>query len=561
MRVLTDSNGLTYFDIRDYDGRISNHRVFIYSKPGYGKTLSMESLIEEFHRAGHTVLILSDIKDQFELGFAMFPPERPYHLMQLRKKGKPIEVKKVKLYHPFTFNVPKNVSLPEINFYGCSLKELGRSEWSLIIESAWESDTVRLLLNSSSSIGDNEGLYGFLHFIENSIFGKRKGKELKPDPKSFYLRTTGGTAKSLQDVASYFLPFKKHYFLVPHNSPLKLDWLNILNDNLHYHVFSTCFIKDEKLKEFCILVLLNSIVESISPRGYGAKIKKPILIVIPEIRFLVPYNPEGYKKFLADGVSKAIISTRNMGRGISVFCDSQSWTDVAENVRNSTTHNVFGEIGGGKDIENITKSIRGGSEMIQHLRSSEYEHSFLEQKTLDLGGWNFWLPGHCHSEEGYNFFELYKKHYPKKMKNYNNLIDTMKKQFSDEESKFIEKIKRRQREEKEKKEKESREKEERKSKKEKVDDKMEKVKEVENKSKQQIMKLCYEMKQEKPKMSWRELGRRMGFSSTSGHTTAKKYFEEYSKIVEEKENEDFEDKVVEDLEGENQQEQNNQKQD
>lgn len=428
----------TEFSVRNKDKSVNSEFVFVFARPRYGKSLAVESLIELYHKAGYTILCLSDVKDEWELGYAMFEPKKAYHLNRLKKEGTKPSKKDVILYHPFTFGIEEGM-LPDINFYGFSLKELKRSELSMISESAWESDTTRLLLNASNNIPKNMGLNGFLHYIEDNIIGKKDGKEIKRDPKFFNLRVTGGTAKSLQDIASYFLPFRKHYFLVQDNSDLKLNWEKILNDNKHYHVFGSCYIDDPKLKEFAILSLLNSIIRN---RKKG---NHPVLIYIPEIRYLVPYRPEGYKKFLAYAMKSTISIMGNMGKGgIAGIFDSQSLTDTDEDVRKSATKTFLGEMAD-KDIEHISKSLRWSKEQIRPLIQSDAERtsqpSFLFMGDIERGSWTPRFPSHCHAEEDYSFDEMYKYNYREKMKSYADLKNKITKEIQLEEEKIKNKIK------------------------------------------------------------------------------------------------------------------------
>lgn len=455
---------------------------------------------------------MGDVKDEWEFGYSMFKPKKNFHLHHLRKIGKKPESKKVKLYHPFTFEIPKDRFLPDINFYGFSLKELKRSEWSMLAELSFESETIRLLLNASSNIAKSQGLYAFLHYVQDSIIRKKDKTGIKPDPKNFFLRTTSATAKSLQDIASYLIPFKTHYFLVPDNSILRLDWKNILNDNQNYHVFGTYWIDDLKIKEFTILALFNAILRN---KKYA---KKPILIVIPEIRYLVPFKPEGYKKFLAHGIKSNISVMRNMGKGFSGLFDSQIWNDVDEDVRNSSTMTLYGELGGAGDIEKLSKAMTYKRDTRDLLKKMDYKNSYLIQGFEDQGSFTLFFPSHCHCEPEYNFFEMYKKEFPGKMMMYNNLINTIEEQFIKEENYFKEKIKRQERDIKEEKE---RKEEIKMAKKEgKEEELKEKVKVMEQKSKEELMKRVYELKEQG--FSNSEIKKELGIGS---HNTIRKYYE------------------------------------
>lgn len=507
------------------EGLIEAGFYFFFAKAGFGKSIAEEGIIEEYFRNGVTTICLSDVKDIWESAFAMFEPKRKYHLDRLKKDGIKPSAKDVKLYHPFTFSIPQTL-LPEINFYGFSLKDLARDEFSMISETPWESETTRLLIDTTESINESTGLHGFLHSIQDKISGKKSGEKLKPDWKNFGLKTTGGTAKSLVEIASYFQQFKKEYFLVPENSPLKLDWEKIINDDKHYHIFSTSWIKDKKIKEFCILAMINQII------SVQKKLKKPILIYIPEIRYLVPRNPKGYKLFLAEGIKNSLSIMRALS--ISFVGDSQVWSDTDETVINTGTFSFYGELGGAKDFENITKALKSGKEQSEHLMKMEVEElsrpAFLIQGHFKEGLFTPTFPSHCHAEEGYKFEEMYKQHYQKNsekypMKYYSDLKRQMREHFDSEEQKIREKVKREEKAEKELEEKKKIEKEEKKSSSEKKPEKKDK----EDKNKETLMKIAYEIFNDssisKEERSYRAIGKKIG----KVHSTAKSYIEEYSK--------------------------------
>jgi len=527
MEIIESIN--TGFHIKNRDKSVNSEFVFIFARPRYGKSLVVESLIELYHKAGYTILCLSDVKDEWEFGYSMFKPEKKYHLSRLKSEGTFPSRKEVILYHPISFDIPINKKLPKMRLYGFSLKELRRSEFSMISESAWESDTTRLLLNASNNISSKTGLWGFLHYIKENIVGKKVGKEIKHDPNLFDLPITGGTSKSLQDIASYFLPFRKNYFLIPDESKFNLNWEEILNDNKHYHIFGTSYIDDSKLKDFCVLGLLNAIIKN---RKKG---KKPILIYIPEIRYLVPYRPEGYKKFLAFAMKSKISIMGNMGKGgIAGVFDSQSVTDTDEDVRKSQTKTFYGELAD-KDVEYISKTLRWGKEQIRPLIQSDANRksqpTFLYSGDVERGTWTPRFPSHCHAEESYEFEEIYKKYnkeepdrYP--LENYKEILDKIKKEIKDERDKIKEKIKR---EEEIKREEKKMKKKERELNKREIKKIPEKIKEKISESRKRDMKLVYEMyndeKIPKKEKSIRKIGEKLGIPKS----TVAKYIKEYPK--------------------------------
>jgi len=537
MRIVED--GLyTELDIFNKDKVIESKFYFFFAQSGWGKTLSVESLLETYHKQGFTIVCLADVKDTWELGFSMFKPVKKYHLRRLKKDRIEPSSKKVKLYHPFTFNLPK-IKIPEINFYGFSLKDLGREEYSMILESAWESETTRLLIDASNSVSNSVGLHGFLNYIQDRVMREKAGGESTPDWDNFGLKVAGGTTKSLVEVGSHFKPFQKDYFLVPDNSEIKLNWEEIIKDNEHYHVFGTSYIKDEKLKEFCVMALLNSIIKA------QKKLRKPLLIYIPEIRYLVPARPQGYKFFLARSIKENLSIIRSLN--ISFVGDSQCWSDVEDEVKNSATMTFFGQIGGGKDFNNITKAVKYTREQFKSLLQMDIDEmqrpSFMIQNNPEIGLFTPKFPSHCHAEEGYIFEKMYQQS-GKEMKSYIPLIDEMKDLFVSDEQKIRKRFEEKQAEEKEKKEKKKEEKEKSKEGKQSLEKKEEEIKKKGQDVKLNLMKLIYEMRNDESldekERSYRKIAEKFNGLGIKTHTTAKKYCEDYKKhLADKKQQDDF----------------------
>lgn len=518
--------GNTYLEIRDNYGKVRNQQILIIAESGFGKGLTTGGLIEEFHKAGYLVLCLADPKDEWEFAYQMFKPEEKYHLDHLRKIGKMPSSKKVKLYHPFTFNIPKKDYLPEINFYTLSLKDMGREEWSLIAETGYDTEVMKLLLKASNEITNEDGLFGFLHLVQNSIKGKISGKKRKYDPKNFYLEATSGTAKSIMEISNQLRLFQKDYFLIKENSPLKLNWKNIFEDRESIHVFQSNWIKDEKLKDFIVLSLFQGVLDN---KKY---LKYPVLIVFPEINKLCPYKPEGHKRFLSRSIKGLLGIIRSSGRGMSSISDSQVYVDIDEEVRNKSTVTLLGQLGGGVDLDRVSKMYNYKREIRDQLRSMDYQNSFLIKGKEDEGAVIFWFSSSCHAEPNYNFIEFYKKH-KKLVKKYNDLFKTMRKLYDDEEKKIIQKVKNKEKTEKKSEEQLKKEKEINVKKIEKVDEKIEKAKEQVKQSKEQIMKLCYEMYHNKELDSSERTLRKIGEKYGIGHKTVKRYINKWKEKLEE----------------------------
>lgn len=516
----------TYLKLKDEYGNIDNSQITIIAESGWGKGIAGEGIMEEFHKAGYQIICVADPKKEWELAFQMFKPTAEYHLEHLRKIGKIPSKKPVKLYHPFTFKIPTNKFLPDINFYTFSLKDLGREEWSIITESESDTEVMGVLLNSSKTINKEEGLYSFLHTIEQSIKGKKSSGKRKRDPKNFYLESPPGTAKSSSDISRRLQQFKTHYFLTKDNCFSNLDWKELLSDQKNYHVFSTYWIDDEKLDDFVVLSIINGII-----RNKEFK-KHPILLVIPELSRQCPPNPRGYKIMLSKIIRNALKTIRNIRKGgCSSLSDSQDLTSIDPEVAKSSTEIFFGQVG--VDNEKIGKIFNYGRSIKEQLKKMDYRNSFLrvgyEDDPITL-----FFSSAGHKEQKDDFFDKYKQEYSEKEVRYELLIKKMRKIYEEDENKVKEKIKKIEKQEKEYEESKKKEKEIAKSDNSKNKEKSDKINQKQSKTIEMLMKLCYEMWKdpniEEKDKSWRKIGKKFDIS----HLTAKKYALKYEEKEKEK---------------------------
>lgn len=520
MRFINQLN--TFWNIQtENTNNIEPFIMFICSSSGKGKGLAEEGILERLHKLGFLVLVLADPKKECEFGFAMFKPKEYYHLEHLNKIGVELSTKKVKLYHPFTFSIPHSL-LPEINFYTFSIKDMTRREWSMILETEFDTEAVRLLLNASKNISDNEGIIGLLHTIYDLTKSKKQGRILKSDPKNFLLPIPMGSSKSIQDISSYLQLFKQDMFLASESCKLNLNWKDILSDQEHYHVFLTNWIYDKKLIDLTVLALLNQVLEH---KDYA---RTPICIVIPEVRKQLPFRPRGHEVFLAEIMKESFSTMRAMGRGMCAIMDSQSFRDTNESVKNSATITLFGELSP-DDAEDVAKTMNYRRDIRTQLNKMEYRNSFLVAGHEDIGAITPFFASHMHCEPSYNFFEMYKRYFPEKMRSYINLIKDMKIEYSREENTIREKIRKIEQKEKERLEAIKKEKDKKESIKDVAESKIKKAKEIESKNKKELMRLVYEAKEKFPDKKWRELGREFGIN----HITAKNYYNDYEKSLEE----------------------------
>lgn len=532
----------TLLGLKNKYGEIPNEQWVIISNTGFGKTIALEGIAEELHNNGYTVICIADPKNESELAFQMFEPEKQYHLQNLRLIGKAIGKQKVKLYHPYTNSIPREY-LPNYNFFTIPIKDLGSHEWGLIVESAWESESVSLLLKSGNELRDSEGLYSFVHLAQNLIIGKTEGKKRKYDPRNFGLKTSSGSMKSVSEISRLLYSFKENYFLSSKDSKYNLDWKSIIQDQEHYHVFVTNFIdkdKYEKQIQFVVLHLMEAILRN---KKY---MTHPICILIPELRDLCPKNPEGYKKFLSEAVKTNLSMARSSGKGgMSFITDSTYWGDLDLKVRGTFSAVFLGRLTA-DDIDEISKKWVLNKETREFLKSPDRPNSFLWIQDQDIETrWTIWLPKAMHKEQDYSFIDMYMRHHRKNpeeypIKNFTEMINEMKKNYNDEEKKFLDKERKKEIDEEKLEEKEKLEKEE--SKENKISEIKTEKKEAENKSKEIIMKLCYEMFNDQNLDRKEKTYRKIGEKLKIHHVSVKKYIYAYGKKIN---NQDFEEKALE----------------
>jgi len=498
--VSISTSNWTKMYMKDKGSRVQPPQIGIYSKSGSGKSMAEEGIVSAYHKLGYVIIYLSDNKSEEEPAYCQFPVQERYHKELLRKEGRPERTVDCRIYHPFSFSLPTTL-MPEYNFFTLPIRSLGRSEFSMLSESKEDSDTIRILMQASSNLSKEGGIYQLLHDVQGLIKG-RKGMDNKPPPssKGFYLSVSSGTAKDMTSIANLFNPFKHDYWLSRETHPLNLNFKEIVSNNRPIHYFSTKFLKDDKMKEFMILTILNKIIE------YKDYAKHPIMIVIPEVRRLTPSRPEGYKKFLSDGIKDALSTMRSQGSGMGSILTSQVWTDTSQQVRSSHTITLLGELAL-DDIGKISK-IKSYGRFIKDKLSGGYEYAWLWVGKENYDFWHFWTPPFCHAETHYKYHNMFKRFFPERMRRYTDVIELMRKQFNEEEEKFRLKAEREAEQEKKRLQ-------EKRAKKtgESVLELRKKKSESKKQDKLKLQELAYNMRKEG--MTLKDIGRKLGTSKDS----------------------------------------------
>ena len=149
----------------------SNDMVVLCSVSGAGKTLALENVVHNYWKKGFTVINLTDVKLNFENCFACLPinviPD--FHKFKIEKQNELDKMEQVpmKIYHPFTFNLPSRKLLPDINIFTIPLKSLRREHFSFLSETHASSETVKLLLSTTESLKSTDGIYAYFRLVNS----------------------------------------------------------------------------------------------------------------------------------------------------------------------------------------------------------------------------------------------------------------------------------------------------------------------------------------------------------------------------------------------------------
>lgn len=522
MRVI-NYNNKNCLSLKDKNGEVTPFQLLVVATSGHGKGTASECITERWKKTtGGVVIVLNDPKLESEQSYVMYEPTAPYHLKELRTDGIRKNKYTAKLYHPYTHNLAKKGFLPDINIYSLSIKDMTKGDWSILAESDSESETIKLLERVAEDLPRDGSLFDFLIEIERLTEGKKDKKKASRDPKNWFLRSGGGTAKSVKQVGNMLSSFKKHYFLRKDTCELKLDWNNILLDSDNYHVFLCNWIDNPKLRNFLVEVLLSQAVKEAQRLSNLGKLKKPILFLIPELYNVCPAEDKGSALYLAKALARSLVAMRSQGQGMFCVADTQIWSKTSDIVRSAFNQTFYGKLNP-EDARIIFKANSYTSSQRELFDDVEENYgSYVWYKHEDYGIFSIFMPSHMHKEVKYNWIQMYKKYYSNQMKRYDDLVKKMRKEFETEENKA---------KELDKKEKELERLEAESKKKKKEPETKEKPERIENKAKEYLYKRALELHGEG--LSDRKIAEEIGIKS---HKTAKKYYLKYEKQLEEKEN-------------------------
>lgn len=504
--------------------------LMIAGATGSGKSVFANTLVNEIHEQGDYTAIYVTDKETDELANAshVFKPNEKefYHINMLDEQNQDVKTVPAKIYHPFTFNIPHRKKLHPVNFFTYNLKEVSKEAIKSIIPSDSE-QIIDITLDILKHLKEDESFYDFLWKLY--LNREEKEGEIDYDPEELFIPSEQSTSKTtLKNLKLAFKPFRDNLFLMPENSPYNLDFVKLCNDSTHFHHLTHKWITDKKLKLFSIINFLNGIDKALA----SGLVKKKLVIVFEEVKILFPSGEldKGTTELLM--LIYALLS--RIRTKAFVICTGQSIFDINWKIRGLFSKTFLGKINK-NDIRIMIKDFG--------LRSLDYKKLI----SLKIGEFVAWeqieetdeeqltakcvidIPPFANAELGFEFFAEYAKQFPencvtheqvyKEMSDYRDVVE--KKRMAELKAFENEKSVR-----KESKELRSEGKNE---------EATEKLKELKREKVEIIMQQVYELKTENPDMSWRSIAKKV--KGLKSHLTAKKYYEDYLKLLEQKKDE------------------------
>ena len=514
--------GKNDFESKEYIRKkvVDNQICMIAGTSGSGKSVFSNTLANEIRKCGNRTVIYVTEKESDELAnaFHIFSPTKSYHVTGLERQHIETNTLPVKVYHPFTFNIPYKHKLPPMTFFGYSLKDISEEGFSTIIPTE-SGISVDICLDVKRIMDKKDSFYDFLWELHQRVNSEFKIDEVFNPENLFVPTERAGDKRTIKSVKSAFMPFRQDFMILPDDNLNILNYVDLLNDNEHVHHLTTKYITNQKVKTFAIVEFLKGIDNALRT----GLVKNQLVLVFEEMKILIPSgNLQGYQQELLKLIRTLFSRLRTKAY---VIATAQSVFDINSKFRTLFSKTFLGklnfaDIGVLNKVYQFTKvdqnklySLKVGDFVL--WESGQYEDERLSDAI------HIMLPPFANAEEGEDFFHKYKAEFKEQCVNNVGLYNSLKELNKKFESKRIESLKLWIKESDEKKVK----KETKKS--GQVDDAKDKLKKVQSEKQDIIMKQVYTLKTENPDMSWRDIAKQINIT----HPSAKKYYNLYKSII------------------------------
>lgn len=497
---------------------VDNQVVSIIGGTGSGKSVFMNVISAELNLdCDYTVVYVTEKKgDEFHNAFCCFEPEAEYHLNLLKRQKQESKTIPVKLYHPFTFNIPFRKLLPEIRWFTSSVKELNEIKLNAIMPTESEF-AIEICFDISQQLDNNENMYDFLWKVFLATKDEVEDREKIDVPEELYTPPEAIVGKvTIKNIKQGLKSFSKDWYLHEHNSAYKLDYVQLLNDNSNWHFLSTKWLTTQRSRLIAIIEFLLGIEKALD----SGKVRKKVVICLEELKILFPSGElSNQQQILMDIMYKLLSRIRTKAFVIGTM---QSIFDIQYKFRGLFSKTFLGRLNF-NDIRTLLKDFQfrvNDQEKLLNLRVGEFV--LWESKDTDEKVSNKILidiPIFANAEQNENFFNKYLKTYRDKCQNNIQFYRRMTKLKKQVEKKSALRLKKWYQTQKKLKQKKVLRKEG------KVEELKQVIKKERDDKKEIIMKQIYDIKENNPSFSWRKISRLVKGVKT--YNTVKKYYESY----------------------------------
>jgi len=498
---------------------INNEMIMLSGITGSGKTSGTAKIANTLHKNKTTIIVVTEKRGaEFSFANCCLPKEclPQFHLDWLERFKVPVQPIDVKIYHPFTFalrekfgkrgQVYKRKQFP-IQYFTISLKKLGDYSMNVILKGTEDRTAFDVCSKVLKKLDDEDDIRIFL----KKVYDKTKEvgiKQIKINVKENWGFFVGkDTSVNIwKQILNSFSDFQEHYFLQNSLNPYNLDIVKMINDQKRYHIISTKYIRDRKLKYLVMINIVEQIVEAMT---YGLA-KYRICLIFEEAKDYFPSQDQTNYEAEFSRQTKRLLSTcRDVrGYGATIIANAQDFFKVSPNFSSCMSKCMIGK-SSPFDRRKYMKDYGWGIEKIRMLERLEVGEFIIWEDSLNKK-YLVHIPPHGISEEGKDFMQMYIKHFPDKLKTAEGVMAYFTKLKKDSDKDMVEMAKEMRKEIIKKRLKKIKEKSSGKE----VAEAKGKVKEVRDEQKQAI--------------SLREICRRVGIKHPF---TIKKRIVEYSKVI------------------------------
>lgn len=406
---------------------IDNLMLLVIGKTGSGKTVLANNLASDLFSKGYSVIYVTEKQgNELDNANCIFQAYMNYHINKLKKHKIEPSIRKVLFYHPITLEkdykdryiFPFNKAGIPYQLYSFSLNNIRESSYCALLSADKDMQVIRICLKNSKMLQNNENLWDFLNKVHLDI--NKKENKFFYDPERFNIPTKSlGDKRDSAHIIDSFSAFKQIMVLQMQDSKYNIDMANLLNDNENFHFFSLKYIKNERIRYFIIIQLLEEIANALD----SGVVKNPVCIVLEEIKILLPDETQvTYEKELAKLILKLLARIRTKAYVIGT---TQDYYATNRDVRGAFNCRLIGKISS-EDRARMIKYEQFPTNVIKTINSLGTGQFVLWEWSLDTEDAekiDADVPPFANAEQGEDFLKKYKQYYPDKLKDYKQELD------------------------------------------------------------------------------------------------------------------------------------------